>query len=92
MRGRRRGSAGRGGASDSVHRPWVLQFLDTVVGGPVVLVIYEGRGRIPHISHAKLDFGDFFNEPLVPGSHSFWCSYVSLQLLLEGFTYFLHSP
>ena len=29
----------------------------------------------------------FFNEPLVSGRHSSWCSYVSLQLLLEECTY-----
>ena len=57
-------SGSRGGASKSVHRPWVLQFLDTVVGGSVVLVVYEGRGRIPHISFVALDSGHFSTSPL----------------------------
>ena len=74
-----------------------VQYIDTVVDVPASCrgrfrcngVVYEGRGRIPHISDVTLDSGQFLNEHLVSGSHSPRCTSVSLRLLSRRISQFL---
>ena len=63
------GSVCRGGATDAALRRRA-PVLGHGCWSARALIVYDGRGKIPHIPHAKLEFGQFCNEPLVSISHS----------------------
>ena len=90
--GSRRASASRGGASESDHRPSVLQFLDMFVCGPVGF----GRLRRPWKNSTyfsrEAGFWTIFQRALCVWQSLSWCSCVSLQLRLDEFHISWYSP